>query len=205
MEWFLLPSQSRKVIPRGTHCTISYNRYSETPVIGNLGSLVYCFSFSGLAKGVVGVPPPMSKRRSSVSSSPTVESEAAEGGASSVSKQRAGSISPRARRPSQRGEDGDGAADDFREQLSNVQKTGFFFRGFNEEEIDFLCDFLSHFDFDDGQVIVATGEVASWCGIVLTGLLDAVLEAVMFGGVSQMFLTLEKPNFVARGIILDWT
>ena len=95
-------------------------------------------------------------------------------------KNKEGSIKPLARRPSQRNvlamDEVNVEAENFREQLDSVQKTGMYFHGFDEDEVDFLVDFLSYMTFTDGELIAAKGEEASWCGILLTGLLDAVLE-----------------------------
>ena len=91
---------------------------------------------------------------------------------------REGSIKPFARRPSQRAvsEELNIATETFREQLESVQKTGMCFSGFNEDELDFLVEYLSYLTYTNGELLASCGEEASWCGIVLTGLLDAVLE-----------------------------
>jgi hypothetical protein len=58
--------------------------------------------------------------------------------------------------------------------LDQVQKGSTFFRGFEGPEIQMLSTYVSHVEFDDGELIAASGEHASWCGILLSGRIDAV-------------------------------
>ena len=68
------------------------------------------------------------------------------------------------------------ATENFCAQLESVQKTGMCFSGFNADELDFLVEYLSYITYMEDELLASCGEEASWCGIVLTGLLDAVLE-----------------------------
>jgi CRP-like cAMP-binding protein len=61
----------------------------------------------------------------------------------------------------------------FKETLSQVQKVGTFFHGFGDDEIDTIFPFLTHFPFQDGDLLAQKGEQASWVGVLLTGQLDA--------------------------------
>ncbi len=133
----------------------------------------------------VSLPPDEEKKRGSL-------------GSSLQKKEKEGSVKPLARRPSQRNvlaeadPDLNVATENFREQLEAVQKTGMYFHGFDEDEVDFLVEYLSYITFTDGELIAACGEEASWCGILLTGLLDAVLED------GQILGTLRKGQIVGE-------
>jgi hypothetical protein len=74
-----------------------------------------------------------------------------------------GSIKPFARRPSQRAvsEELNIATETFREQLESVQKTGMCFSGFNEDELDFLVEYLSYLTYTNGELLASCGEEAS--------------------------------------------
>ena len=58
--------------------------------------------------------------------------------------------------------------------LSDVQKTSRFFRGFSDADIDAMFPFLTHFPYHDGDLLAQEGEPATWCGILLTGEIEAV-------------------------------
>ena len=65
---------------------------------------------------------------------------------------------------------------DIKEMLRDIQRAAPFFHGFTDEEIDAIYPFLTHFPFEDGDLLAAQGEDASWVGIVLKGKLDAMTE-----------------------------
>ena len=90
---------------------------------------------------------------------------------------RRGTVVPSAMRPSQRHLVSGDTEDDFKEVVDNVQKRAPFFRGFDAEEIDYLVEYFSEVKFNNGDLIAANGEQASWCGILLSGQVDAVTSS----------------------------
>ena len=64
--------------------------------------------------------------------------------------------------------------DEFKTELLSVQSLSRFFRGFDDDEIEFISRFLSHFIMEDCQKIASAGEEASWVGILLTGEVSAI-------------------------------
>ena len=63
--------------------------------------------------------------------------------------------------------------DVFKTALSDVQKHSPFFRGFSETDLQELFPFLSHFPYKNGDILAQRGEAASWCGVLLTGRIEA--------------------------------
>ena len=93
-------------------------------------------------------------------------------------------LMPPPRRPSMRGDEQTMLAnvlgmdiEDHKELLSNVQKTGNYFRGFEDAEIDYLASYMSFMTYKDGELIAANGEEATWCGVLLSGHIDARTSA----------------------------
>jgi CRP-like cAMP-binding protein len=55
-----------------------------------------------------------------------------------------------------------------------VQKCGVFFHNFSEADVEEMQPFLTLFPFRDGDILAQQGEPASWCGVVLTGEVEAI-------------------------------
>ena len=81
-------------------------------------------------------------------------------------------------------EDHDAAAVQ-RAQISAIQSRSSSFRGFSEDELDVLFPLLVIVEFSQGDLIMRTGEEASWAGVLLGGELEAQMpNGVVIGRVT---------------------
>ena len=59
-----------------------------------------------------------------------------------------------------------------------------FFNGLSEGDLECLAGSITLLDYDKGDVIVSSGEIASWFGILMSGKMDVIMNSKVIASMS---------------------